>query len=331
MWVGAGSALARSNCGRQVDWLLAGSLASSVCGAPAPAAAESPRPLAVLDPALLQAAWFPVTAVRAVRPVPARAGGAAWSGFRVPAGASSAAASRCWRSVSSVFCARKSVVPGGVAVLVNLLRNQLDAGNAADEGGQTLRPVRGAVESDTPGSPANTPAGSADRSCFCWVAKLLAGLPLPVGQRLALLLDSGARRSCCWRCNASRRFLSVGLPRLPVPRPSRNSSIAARWPAASARASSTLGKRVLRKLLREEFPHLLDPNLFVLDQLRQAVHVAVQIDKDVIAGAGGEDVTHVLQRPDEGARRCRAFATPPSPARCAVPCVRPPLSCWFFS
>ena len=60
---------------------------------------------------------------------------------------------------------------------------------------------------------------------------------------------------------------------------------------------------VLRKLLPEEFPHLLDPDFLVVDQLRQAVHVAVQIDKDVIAGAGGEDVTHVLQRPDEGARR----------------------------
>ena len=29
----------------------------------------------------------------------------------------------------------------------------------------------------------------------------------------------------------------------------------------------------------------------------------VEIDQHVIAVAGGKDVTHVLQRPDEGARR----------------------------
>jgi hypothetical protein len=183
---------------------------------------------------------------------------------------------------------------------VNLLRNQLDAGDAADEGGKTLRPMRGAVEPDA--LALLQIALPERRPLSFWLGrKFVPGPPLPVGQRLALLLQRGAAVLLF----ALQRLALIPYAGLPAPP-------AARWCEQLHRGAMAGGQRprlvharqgVLRKLLPEEFPHLLDPDFFVLDQLRQAVHVAVEIDKDVIAGAGGEDVTHVLQRPDEGARR----------------------------
>ena len=62
-------------------------------------------------------------------------------------------------------------------------------------------------------------------------------------------------------------------------------------------------KRVLWKVLCEERPDLFGAHFLIVDQLGQAVHMAVAIDQHVIPVAGGKDVTHVLQRANEGARR----------------------------
>ena len=113
------------------------------------------------------------------------------------------------------------------------------------------------------------------------------------------------RRGCCLRSNSSRRCFSVAS------RAARssfllNSSIAARCAAASARASSTVGRESFGYSLPRNSRTSLIADLLVVDQLGQAVHVAVAIDQHVRPLAGGEDVAHLLQRADEGARRIAA-------------------------
>ena len=92
-----------------------------------------------------------------------------------------------------LFLREEKLVPGGVTVLVNLLRYQLDAGDATDEGGKAGRPMGGAVEFD---APAFLQIALPERHALLLLPleNSCRACALPVGQPLRLLLHVPAAR-----------------------------------------------------------------------------------------------------------------------------------------
>jgi len=86
------------------------------------------------------------------------------------------------------------------------------------------------------------------------------------------------------------------------------SSMALRWLATSAFASSMLGNDSGGNSRLQEGANIFRAHLPVVDQLRQGIHLAVKVDKDIRPFAGRQHVAELLECPHEGPR---AVALPP--------------------